>query len=495
MELDNFEKRLAEKLDNFDPQLPVDDWSQIEAKLSQPNKKVVIPIFIGSLRKKIAVAASIALIIGVGLSILFISDNNKIEIASENIVTSNNNSNNINNEYSSDNRSISDNNEMISIDTVNIQPINQKKGNILAQTTPAINRKENRDKSDKTNFKASLDYEIKRGDDRIKGDGERRERRDDGMDINKSNISKDNTKRDEDNGARVRAKGDIAEEKRNTKEAATENENRASQTDIKQENKRQLTPEEAEQMMHQINREKEAEILGTTNRVAQLIKPEINMQLLASINPVENSSVETFDTKPLMMSPSSTSSTYDVAQTTTTDIITNHKLPFTLGLQVGISLNKWIVVHTGAEYTGLNSYYTTSSTDANSYYIEQQKLHYIGVPVKLSFVLWSNNWVNVYTSVGAKADWLVYGNLEKKSYDDSGTLLSGNSSKLSNKYTPLWSYNANIGTSIKLHKAVRFYLEPSYIYYHIGENNRQPESYITESQHNFILEGGIRFTF
>ncbi len=455
MELDNFEKRLADKLDNFDPQLPVDDWSKIEAKLSQPTKKVVVPIFITSLRKKIAIAASIALIIGVGLSILFVAKNNKIEIASENIVASNNNSSNINNgnninsDYNSGNGSISDD-EVLYIDTINIQPINQAKGKILAQTTPTT-----------INLAPNSDEKIERGDDKIDA---------------------------------MEGTNNIAEEKRNTKEATPKNENQESSTAIKEENKRQLTPEEAEQLMQQINREKEAEILGTTNDT-KLVMPEINMQLLASINPVENSSIESLETQPLMMSPSSTSSTYNVAQTTTTDIATNHKLPFTLGLQVGISLNKWIVVHTGAEYTGLNSYYTTSSANTTSYCLEQQKLHYIGIPVKLSFVLWSNNWVNVYTSVGAKADWLVYGNIEKKNYDDNGILLSNNTSRLSSSYTPLWSYNANIGTSIKLHNAVRFYLEPSYIYYHIGENNTQPESYITESQHNFILEGGIRFTF
>ena len=77
----------------------------------------------------------------------------------------------------------------------------------------------------------------------------------------------------------------------------------------------------------------------------------------------------------------------------------HHDKPITLGLAVNKNIGKHWSLETGLQYSYLKSYFTLGTGD---YRVDkEQKLHYIGIPVKLSYQFMRYKRLSAYGSAGA----------------------------------------------------------------------------------------------
>lgn len=86
----------------------------------------------------------------------------------------------------------------------------------------------------------------------------------------------------------------------------------------------------------------------------------------------------------------------------------HHDFPITIGLQARLELLSWLGIQSGIEYTYLHS--IASSIMANV----DQRLHFVGIPLRFDARLWSNHRWEVYAGLGGKTEKCVsatYGNL------------------------------------------------------------------------------------
>lgn len=90
---------------------------------------------------------------------------------------------------------------------------------------------------------------------------------------------------------------------------------------------------------------------------------------------------------------------------TPSDVLYVHDLPLSFGLLARIGLLPWLGIESGVEYTYLHSV-------ADSYTgTLDQRLHFIGVPVRMDARIWSNNAFEVYAGLGGKVDKCVSASL------------------------------------------------------------------------------------
>ena len=127
------------------------------------------------------------------------------------------------------------------------------------------------------------------------------------------------------------------------------------------------------------------------------------------------------------------------------------------------------------------SYNNISSTNS------KQKLHYIGIPVSLSYNLWQTKHFNLYLIAGGEAEKLVKGQKESIKKEANKT----------NTYTEnvhdnnlIFSTNAAAGIEYQAGKHISLFAEPGVSYYF--KNGSSIESHYTDKPLNFNLNLGIR---
>lgn len=163
-----------------------------------------------------------------------------------------------------------------------------------------------------------------------------------------------------------------------------------------------------------------------------------------------------------------------------------HHVPITVGLTVAWHFHKDWALETGVNYTLLSS---DIRSGAKSYVEETQKLHYIGIPVKLHRTIWENNWLSVYASAGGVMEKCVSGKLETVTVTNGGNRTSENTSL---NVDPLqWSVTAAAGAQVNFTSRLGLYLEPGVAYYF--DDHSGVETIRKEHPLNFNLQLGLRF--
>ena len=156
-------------------------------------------------------------------------------------------------------------------------------------------------------------------------------------------------------------------------------------------------------------------------------------------------------------------STQPIPSSTTYDVEAKHRLPVTLGLSVHYQLNARLALLTGINYTYLYSEFSTLLYP-NIY--REQKLHYLGVPVGLSWLFWKTSGFSFYLSGSAMLQ------------------------KCLNEKPWQWSVNASAGAEYAITPLVGIYLQPSLGYYfHDGTSF---EHYYKEHPLAPSIEFGLR---
>ena len=173
-------------------------------------------------------------------------------------------------------------------------------------------------------------------------------------------------------------------------------------------------------------------------------------------------------------------------RSSTTDV--KHKMPVTVGLSIMWNITREWALETGMNYTMLSSELHSGS---GSYIEEQQKLHYIGIPLKVHRSIWNNRWFSFYASAGGMVEKCVSGSMD-------AVYVNGNSNRevehTSLKVNPLqWSVSAAAGAQVNFTKHLGLYAEPGIAYYF--DDGSQIETIRKEHPFNFNLQFGLRFSF
>ncbi len=163
------------------------------------------------------------------------------------------------------------------------------------------------------------------------------------------------------------------------------------------------------------------------------------------------------------------------------DVELHHKQPVSVGASVRYNIDRHWSVETGLTYTYLNSDYSNSQVNC------EQRLHYLGIPVKVNFNLYSNRRVNVYLTGGGMAEKLVSGRFkatytQTKGYNNSISLKEGGLQ---------WSIKGAAGIAFNISPAISIYAEPGIGHYF--DNGSNMKSFYKDSPTCFNLLVGLRF--
>lgn len=162
-----------------------------------------------------------------------------------------------------------------------------------------------------------------------------------------------------------------------------------------------------------------------------------------------------------------------VAESTKMD----HQLPITVGLSLRKEITNSFSLETGVTYTFLKSD-VRQITQQSETKKGEQKLHYIGIPVRANWDFISSKNFTVYATAGGMVEKCVYG----KTLDEENTV------------KPLqFSLNGGVGAQYNISKLVGLYVEPGVSYFF--DDGSKVETIRKENPFNFNLQAGVRFTY
>ena len=151
-----------------------------------------------------------------------------------------------------------------------------------------------------------------------------------------------------------------------------------------------------------------------------------------------------------------------------------HHQPISVGVSLRKSLPKGFSIETGLTYTLLSS-----DLKVENYSKElEQKLHYIGIPLRANWNFIDKKWLTLYVSGGGMMEKCVYGKVgtEKETVK------------------PLqFSVSGAVGAQLNVTKQVGIYVEPGVAYFF--DDGSDVQTIRKENPFQFHVQAGIRFTY
>ena len=166
----------------------------------------------------------------------------------------------------------------------------------------------------------------------------------------------------------------------------------------------------------------------------------------------------------------------------------HHDKPITLGLAVNKNIGKHWSLETGLQYSYLKSYFTLGT--GNYRVDKEQKLHYIGIPIKLSYQFMAYKRLSAYGSAGASIQIPLSG----KTYADY--VVGGKSGYTTDwKTIPSiqWTVNTNIGIQYQFAPKLTLFVEPTLNWY--IPNGSEVKNTWTERPFTLTVPFGIRLSW
>lgn len=151
-----------------------------------------------------------------------------------------------------------------------------------------------------------------------------------------------------------------------------------------------------------------------------------------------------------------------------------HHQPISFGLSVRKSLGRGFSLETGLTYTLLSSDAKLADNDQKI----EQKLHYLGIPLRANWNFLDKKLVTLYVSGGGMVEKCLYGKLgsEKETVE------------------PLqFSVSGAVGAQLNATKKVGIYVEPGVAYFF--DDGSDVQTIRKENPFNFNIQAGIRFTY
>ena len=167
-----------------------------------------------------------------------------------------------------------------------------------------------------------------------------------------------------------------------------------------------------------------------------------------------------------------------------------HKQPISFGLGIGYTLsNRWSL-QSGLVYTLLSSEWRDASLDYQDKF--RQQLHFVGIPLGLSYKIAQWNKLRFYATTGVMAEWNVSGNIKTKFYFYEDHAFRTVKEPVRMKELQ-WSVNARIGATYPVFKFVNAYIEGGANYYF--DNHSSIETIRSDKPFHVSLQAGLRFGF
>lgn len=164
-----------------------------------------------------------------------------------------------------------------------------------------------------------------------------------------------------------------------------------------------------------------------------------------------------------------------------------HHLPIRIGLSVAYALTDRLSISSGLTYTRLASDIKDASRESK--YIGEQRLHYVGIPVNVSYKVASFRWLGLYGTAGVLAEKCVSGTTDE-GYVENNTMKYTNTHDISSKPLQM-SVNAGVGIQFDFIDNVGIYAEPGLSYYF--DDGSALQTIYKEKPLNFNLNVGVKF--
>lgn len=166
----------------------------------------------------------------------------------------------------------------------------------------------------------------------------------------------------------------------------------------------------------------------------------------------------------------------------------HHRIPFNLGLSVSHYLTPRLAVQFGLSYAYLASDWKTNGI----YHTKtERRLHFVGIPVSLSYTIAEWNKVRCYVLAGAKTEVNVAGRQEMRVFSDDNVIALDEEKVRMKEWQ--WSVNAGVGVSYPLVRFMSLFGEVGGAYY--IDNGSSMETVYAEKPFNLNLQVGLRFGF
>lgn len=165
-----------------------------------------------------------------------------------------------------------------------------------------------------------------------------------------------------------------------------------------------------------------------------------------------------------------------------------HKTPVSIGLGVGYSLNDRFSLQSGLNYTFLSSEWETGAVYRGE---AKQKLHFLGIPLSLSYKIAEWKRIQFYAAAGGMTEVNVSGKQNAKIFVENNEIRHEKKHIRMKEW--MWSVNARAGASYPLFRFLSVYAEVGAGYYF--DNGSDIETIRSEKPFNVNLQAGFRFGF
>lgn len=170
----------------------------------------------------------------------------------------------------------------------------------------------------------------------------------------------------------------------------------------------------------------------------------------------------------------------------------SHKIPVKVGLTARYNITGRLGVETGLTYSVLSSSVKTGNSETgNNWSSGSQTLHYLGIPLNISFDILNSRYVNIYITGGGMMEKSISGNIKTDEYVD-GKFARTLTAKISPKGLQ-WSVNAAAGVQANILPQLGVFVEPG-VSHHFKDKSRVRSIY-TDKPTDFSLGFGLRYSF
>lgn len=170
----------------------------------------------------------------------------------------------------------------------------------------------------------------------------------------------------------------------------------------------------------------------------------------------------------------------------------SHKIPVKVGLTARYNITGRLGVETGLTYSILSSSVKTGNSETGkNWSTGSQTLHYLGIPLNISFNILNSRYVNIYVTGGGMMEKSISGSIKTDEYVD-GKFDRTLTAKVSPKGLQ-WSVNAAAGVQANILPQLGFFVEPGVS--HHFKNGSRVRSIYTDKPTDFSLGFGLRYSF
>lgn len=170
----------------------------------------------------------------------------------------------------------------------------------------------------------------------------------------------------------------------------------------------------------------------------------------------------------------------------------SHKIPVKVGLTARYNITGRLGVETGLTYSILSSSVKIGNSETGkNWSTGSQTLHYLGIPLNISFNILNSRYVNIYVTGGGMMEKSISGNIKTDEYVD-GKFARTLTTNISPKGLQ-WSVNAAAGIQANILPQLGFFVEPGVS--HHFKNGSRVRSIYTDKPTDFSLGFGLRYSF